>query len=116
MVLRGADGIKTRMVCGYNPCYSVKKVIRSIYQQQMRYFITTEKDRTCPRTRFKNNLLDLLRTWRDQGNRIIVCMDVNEDIYRKSIGRALTELDDLQMIEDRGRWKLYREENWCNIL
>ena len=53
IVLRGADGIKTRMMCGYNPCYSMKKATQSSYQQQRRYFITTEKDRTCPRTRFK---------------------------------------------------------------
>ena len=59
----------------------------------------TEKECTCPRTRFKNNLLNQLRTWRDQGDWLIVCMDVNKDIYRKSIGRSLTELDDLQMIE-----------------
>ena len=26
-------------------------------------------------------------------------MDVNKDIYRKSIGKALTDLEDLQMIE-----------------
>ena len=41
----------------------------------------------------------------DQGNRLIVCMDVNEDIYRNSIGRALTESDDLQMIEAVGNYK-----------
>ena len=58
-----------------------------------------EKDRTCPRTRFKNDLLAQLRTWREQGDRLIVCMDVNEYIYRKSIGKALAMLEDLQMIE-----------------
>ena len=31
-------------------------------------------------------------------------MDVNEDIYRKSIGRALTKSDDLQMIEAVGNY------------
>ena len=25
MVFRGADGIVTRLVCGYNPCYNKKK-------------------------------------------------------------------------------------------
>ena len=58
-----------------------------------------EKDRTCPRTRFKNDLLAQIRTWREQGDRIIVCMYVNEDIYRKSIGKDITMSEDLQMIE-----------------
>ena len=86
MVLQGADGIITRMVCGYNPCHSTNKATRSSYQQQRRYFIMKEKDHTCPRTRFKNDLLAQLRKWREQGDRLIVCMDANEDIYHKSIG------------------------------
>ena len=63
-----------------------------------------EKDHTCPRTRFKNDLLAQLRTWREQGDRLIVYMDVNKDIYRKSIGKALTMLEDLQMIEAVGNY------------
>ena len=31
-------------------------------------------------------------------------MDVNEDIYRKSIGKYLTILEDLQMIEADGNY------------
>ena len=31
-------------------------------------------------------------------------MDVNEDIYRKSIGKALTMPEDLQMIEAIGNY------------
>ena len=61
-----------------------------------------EKDLTCPRTRFKNYLLAQLRKCREQGDRLIVCMDVNKDIYRKSIGKALTMSEDLQMIEPAG--------------
>ena len=63
-----------------------------------------EKDRTCPRTRFNKDLLAQLRKWREQGDRLIVCMDVNEDIYRKSIGKALTMSEDLQMIEAVGNY------------
>ena len=63
-----------------------------------------EKDHTCPRTRFKNDLLAQLRTWIEQGDRIIVCMDVNEYIYCKSIGKSLTMSEDLQMIEAVGNY------------
>ena len=104
MVLQGADGIRTRVLCGYNPCHSTKKATRSSYQQQRRYFIMKEKYCTCPRTRFKNDLLAQLSKWREQGDRLIVCMDVNEDIYRKSIGKALTMSEDIQMIEAVGNY------------
>ena len=63
-----------------------------------------EKDCTCPRTGFKKDLLAQLGKWREQGDRLIVCMDVNEDIYRKSIGKALTMSEDLQMIEAVGNY------------
>ena len=45
-----------------------------------------------------------LRTWREKGDRLIVCRDANEFIYRKSIGKALTDLGDLQMIEAVGNY------------
>ena len=63
-----------------------------------------EKDHTCPRTRFKNDLLAQLRKWREQGDRLIFCMDLNEDIYRKSIVKALTMSEDLQMLEAFGNY------------
>ena len=63
-----------------------------------------EKDCTCPRTRFKNDLLVQLMKWREQGDQMIVCMDVNKDIYRKSIEKALTMSEDLQMIEAVGNY------------
>jgi hypothetical protein len=37
--------------------------------------------------------------WRDKGDRLVVCMDANEDIYRKSIGKSLTNVDGLNMSE-----------------
>ena len=46
-----------------------------------------------------------LKAWQRQGDRIIVCMDVNEDdIYRGSIGKALTNEDGLDMEEAVGNF------------
>ncbi len=47
MTLQG-DGMRTRVVCGYNPCGSSKLNSGTTYQQQRRYLITKEKDLTCP--------------------------------------------------------------------
>ncbi len=46
---------------------------------------------TCPRTKFCEDLIQLLKTWCAAGDCIIVCLDTNEDIYKKAIGKALTE-------------------------
>ncbi|KAL3776867.1 hypothetical protein ACHAWO_000595 [Cyclotella atomus] len=33
--------------------------------------------------------------WRNNGNHLVVCMDANENVYKKSIGEALTDVDGL---------------------
>ena len=99
MTFRGRDGLVTRVVCCYNPCYNNKPFSRTYYQQNRRYFILKEKDTTCPRTRFREDLVTKLTAWREEGDRLIVCMDANENIYKKSIGKALTDPTGLAMRE-----------------
>ncbi len=40
-----------------------------------------------------------LEKWRLEGDCLIVCMDANEDIYKKSLGKSLTKIDGLNMSE-----------------
>jgi hypothetical protein len=47
MTLRG-DGVRTRVVCGYNPCYNKNQYSSTTYQQHRRFFITQKSDLTCP--------------------------------------------------------------------
>jgi hypothetical protein len=51
MTVQG-DGARTRIVCGYNPCGNNKLNSGTTYQQCMRYFVTKQKDLSCPRVRF----------------------------------------------------------------
>lgn len=99
MTLQGSNGIRTRIVCGYNPCYNNKPNSRTVYQQHRRHFILREKDDTCPRKRFRQDLVAQLEKWREEGDRLIVCMDANENIYKKSIGKTLTKINGLGMRE-----------------
>ncbi len=43
----------------------------------------------------------MLKEWREEGDRdrLFVCMDANEDIHKKSIGRTLTDREGLSMVE-----------------
>ena len=57
-----------------------------------------------PRDKFYEDLIALLTKWREGGDRIIVCLDANENIYSKRIGKALTEVDGLAMKEVVGEY------------
>jgi hypothetical protein len=104
----GRDGISTYVVSGYNPCANNKKHSGTSYQQHRRFFINHQKDPDPkPRQRFKDDLIKLLKTWRADGNRLIVCLDANEDIYlKRGIGAALTSTEegDLGMKEVVGEY------------
>ena len=105
MTFCGSEGIKTRVVCGYNPCYNNKKELNTSYQQHRRFFITKQKDRSCPRKHFREDLIVQLKQWREDGDRLIVCLDTNENIYNKSIGKKLTDREGLAMSEVMGKIK-----------
>ncbi len=104
MTFRGRDGFVTRVVCGYNPCFSAKAGTQTVYQQQKNYWRVIGRQDVCPRSKFREDLITLLDEWRTNGDRIIVCMDANEHIYDKQLGRTLTDPDGLGMVEVVGKF------------
>ena len=96
--------VRTRVVCGYNPCGNDKTNSGTVYQQQRRYWITKRRSLVCPRVKFREDLVKQLQKWRADGDRLVVCLDANENIYRKSIGKALTSVDGLAMREVVGEF------------
>jgi hypothetical protein len=103
MTVQG-DGARARIVCGYNPCGNSKLNSGTTYQQHRQYFITQQKDLSCPRIRFREDLVKRLKQWREQGDKLIVCLDANKDIYKKLIGKALTYTEGLNMVEAVGEF------------
>ncbi len=85
-------------MCGYNPCGNSRLDTGTVYAQHRR-FLLNRGCLDCPRVKFKQDLVEALTRWRDQGDRLVVCLDANEDIYKKSIGRTLTDRDGLAMRE-----------------
>ena len=102
MLFQGSDGVRTRVVCGYNPCYNNRPESGTVYQQHRRYFINEKDDETCPRTKFRSDLISQLQQWRQDGERLVVCLDANENIYTKQIGKELTDCEGLKMVEAVG--------------
>ncbi len=103
LALQG-DGIRTRVVCGYNPCNSAKLISGTTYQQHRRYLVSKQKDLTCPRKKFHDDLINLLKKWREEGDHLVVCLDANEDIYKKSLGKSLINPEGLNMLEVVGEF------------
>jgi hypothetical protein len=66
--------------------------------------VTQKKDLSCPQMRFWQDLVKALKQWRQEGDRLIMCMDANKDIYKKSIGKTLTDRDGLNMVEAVGEF------------
>ncbi len=94
-----------RIICGYNPCRSKRQDNSTSYLQQRRYQIWQHHDHiTCPRVKFREDLGKLLKEWRAAGDRLIVCLNANENIYTQALGKILTDPQGLGMIEAVGRY------------
>ena len=99
MTFSGKEGHITTVIVGYNPCKTSPSQTSTSYQLQRAYWSVVKKDRTCPRTKFKEDLLTQLSTWRQEGRRLILCLDANDHVYTGSLGRALVEHPDLDLQE-----------------
>ena len=102
MTLRGDTN--TRIVCGYNPCGNDKPNLGMVYHQHRWYWLEKRRFATCPRVKFKEDLTSQLKQWREEGDKLIVCLDTNENVYKKAIGKALTLVDGLAMKEVVGEF------------
>jgi hypothetical protein len=81
------DGIRTRVVCGYNPCYYKNPNSSTTYQQYRQFFITQRRDLTCPRTKFREDLVAQLMRWRKDGD----CMSQCQRAYLQEVDQQSTD-------------------------
>ena len=93
-----------KIVCGYNPCGNSRAESNTMFQQHCRYFINSRNLTKCPRAHFQEDLMAALQEWHNKGHKLIVCFDANEDVYKKSIGKALTDRNGLAMKEVVGEF------------
>ena len=50
-------------------------------------------------TRFRQDLVQQLDHWRKGGDRLVVCLDANGDIYKKKLGKDIGKTSELEMVE-----------------
>ena len=70
----------TRVVTAYQPCKPNKLANSATYAQQKRYWMLHGCSQ-CLRKLFRENLIQLLTEWKENGDRIILLMDANEDMH-----------------------------------
>jgi hypothetical protein len=104
MLFCGTNNMVTRVICGYSPCANKKKDSGTVYQQHCRHLINKLRDDTCPRSQFWEDLLHQMRQWRRVGERLILCLDANKNIYLGKLGWELTDLHGLGMKEVVGEF------------
>jgi len=97
-----APSHKTRVVVFYAPGRSKPRGLKTCYQQHLTYIQENDLD-TTPRKMFEDDFLLALRTWRSQGERLLIFGDANEHILDGKYTRRLLEDPLLGLVEETSR-------------
>lgn len=92
LLIEGKHDIKVRIITAYNPCKTSSTRPATVYAQQKRYFLSKNIS-TCPRTKFQIDLCTQIKKWQDKNNRIVLMIDMNENMNRTNgpLLQALTQ-------------------------
>ena len=96
-LLEGEPGYKTRVITAYAPCGDKTSDIATVYKQQWRY-IQEKGLKTNPKSMFREDLLHALRQWKQEGDRLILMMDANENVQTGFMCKQMGE-EDIDMVE-----------------
>ncbi len=87
----GKGGCSTRVITVYNPCYSWNPLSGSTFQQHRRLFIGTHHNFTCPWKWFQEDLIHQMKAWKNNSKNLILCMDGNQHVYARALGKELMD-------------------------
>ena len=87
-VLEAEGGHRTRVVTAYSPVTNSATGLRTTVQQQWRY-IRKKGLKTTPRQMFQDDLINLLRLWREKGDRLVLLMDANDHVVDGELAMRL---------------------------
>ena len=96
-LLEGEPGYKTRVITAYAPCGDKTSDIATVYKQQWRY-IQEKGLKTNPKSMFREDLLHAPRQWKQEGDRLILMMDANENVQTGFMCKQMGE-EDIDMVE-----------------
>lgn len=91
MILSSHPDQRTRIVTAYNVGRTKPEGLKTVYQQHLRYIQETGLD-CSPRKLMRDDLIEQLKTWLRQGDRIMLYMDANENVIDGPLCSALADL------------------------
>ena len=94
----GRSTVTTRVITAYRPCMS--KGLTSTYIQQRR-ILDARKINICPRLKMIDDLTSAIKEWLDNGDQIILMMDLNDDVLRSIANAKLNEIGLKESITNR---------------
>ena len=83
-------GATTRIVVAYMPCKTRKQAVQATMAQHRRYW-RLQGDRTCPRKLMRIALINQLKEWRSNGEKLIVLIGSNENMAEGPLARMLQD-------------------------
>lgn len=90
MEFSGTKWYNTMLLVGPVPCRNNKILSGTTYHQHRQYFFLQKENRDVePNAQFLLDLLVLLSQWKAEGKHLVVCLDVNEYIYKGALGKIL---------------------------
>ena len=89
---QGSQSFVTRIISIYIPCKNTDpKQPGSVYAQHRRYYLKSNVN-TCPIENLKSEFISEVTKWIEQGERLIICGDFNEDLNNSAFVEDLGHL------------------------
>ena len=82
--------MRTRIITAYAPVGGKDSGPESYWKQQLRY-IQNNSLNTNPFKMFCDDLCEVLQTWRSKGDRIILMMDANDNVFKGKLSKRLAD-------------------------
>ena len=98
LLFEGHNNYRTRIISAYVPCKSNSGKDATVYQQQKRYY-ESQGIRLCPRALMIKELTDLIKTWEDKGENIVLFIDCNENLHKQGQIQRLLVGDKCKLID-----------------
>ena len=100
-LLSGVDKIKTRIISAYRPCKTNKVTSNgTVYRQHLQYYKDNDID-DCPLQMFDKELLELIRKCIRQREKVILMIDLNEDINQGEFSNKLQRCGLISALRNR---------------
>mmetsp|Transcript_11877 Transcript_11877/g.17372 ORF Transcript_11877/g.17372 Transcript_11877/m.17372 type:complete len:207 (+) Transcript_11877:1840-2460(+) len=92
------DGAVTRIITAYIPCATRKRAISATIAQEKSCW-RLQGEYQCPRKLLRRDLMSTMLRWREEGDKLILLLDGNDNMKNEQLARML-RCPDIDMKDD----------------